>query len=138
MAVIFVSSTTVVTTRQFARAVSSTTQARVTEGEFLGFWDRSWWLFVKGWHALEFAVLFVLLARSLRGRVWLAATLSILFAISDEWHQTFVPARGGRWTDVVVDVAGVVAALCLWRSPLGKRWLHPRGRVEVDPTMVLD
>lgn len=29
-----------------------------------------------------------------------------LYACSDEWHQTFVPGRAGRFTDVLVDSVG--------------------------------
>ncbi|MBS7525877.1 VanZ family protein [Fusibacter paucivorans] len=37
----------------------------------------------------------------------------ILYAISDEWHQRFVPGRGPGILDVAIDAAGVCAGLCL-------------------------
>ena len=41
----------------------------------------------------------------------------LVFAASDEWHQTFVPDRGGTITDVLIDSVGVlVAAAFLLRS----------------------
>ncbi|MDP5170555.1 MAG: VanZ family protein [Bacteroidia bacterium] len=44
---------------------------------------------------------------------WLAAWFfCVAYAASDEWHQTFVPGREGKWTDVLIDGAG--AALGLW------------------------
>jgi len=48
-----------------------------------------------------------------------ALGLTVLFAASDEWHQSFVPSREARVTDVLIDTAGAVAglaAVCLWRQ----------------------
>ena len=36
--------------------------------------------------------------------------LCFLFAISDEWHQTFVPDRYGTVTDVLIDSLGILLA----------------------------
>lgn len=36
-----------------------------------------------------------------------------LYALADEWHQTFVPGRGFEWTDVRQDLLGSVAGLFL-------------------------
>ena len=53
--------------------------------------------------------------------------LSILYAMSDEWHQTFVPSREGIWIDVVWDATGVaMMSLVLWyakRTGKGQRIL---------------
>jgi hypothetical protein len=72
---------------------------------------------VKGYHMLEFALLFLLLrwiALALgvgrRKAAWIAALFSLIYAASDEWHQTFVPGRGGTWVDVCIDFAGVCVA----------------------------
>ena len=45
---------------------------------------------------------------SLRERVRVALVISVLYAISDEVHQRFVPGRGPRVTDVVIDSVGAV------------------------------
>ena len=91
---------------------------------FAAFWGYAWFAIVKGWHAAEFAILFALaltvldrLARSCsRRNVALALALSLLFAVSDEYHQTFVPGRGGTWTDVAIDGLGAfVAGLVAWQ-----------------------
>lgn len=34
--------------------------------------------------------------------------LSIVYAISDELHQTFVPTREGKVRDVLIDTAGIL------------------------------
>jgi VanZ family protein len=42
-----------------------------------------------------------------------ALGLTILYAISDEWHQTFVPTREGTPRDVAIDTCGALIALFL-------------------------
>lgn len=39
--------------------------------------------------------------------------LGIVFAIADEIHQTFIPGRQGKVSDVLIDTAGVVIGLAL-------------------------
>lgn len=99
---------------------------------FRVFWGFSWFAVVKGWHALEFAVLFLLLQRGLdhlgmtRSRSSAVALLTtIAFAASDEWHQTFVPGRGGTITDVLIDNLGALAAafVTIRRSSAGRQTL---------------
>jgi VanZ family protein len=50
-----------------------------------------------------------------------AATISLLYAISDEWHQSFIEGRHGSALDVGIDLGGIVLAATL---ALG----HPRVR----------
>ena len=83
-------------------------------------------------HVTEYAVLALLCWRArrkpMRGdtRPWrwpdagFAFALAVLFAASDEWHQSFVPSREGAVRDVFIDSAGAgLGLLALWR--LG-RW----------------
>ena len=87
-------------------------------------------------HVTEYAVLAILCWRARRQPVrgvvrpwrWLDAAfafgVAVVFAASDEWHQTFVPSRQGSVWDVLLDSSGaVLGLLVLWR--LGrwrKRW----------------
>jgi VanZ family protein len=71
-------------------------------------------------HLTVFAVLTVLLVRAFRLHVarsphaWLFAVLvAVLYACSDEWHQTFVPGREGTVRDIVIDSLGVVGVWVL-------------------------
>jgi len=70
-------------------------------------------------HATEYALLTLLWAWALRPatrwNVPIAALLAVLYAVSDEFHQTFVEGRHGVPTDVLVDSAGVVIAIALLR-----------------------
>ena len=67
-------------------------------------------------HLVEFGVLALLVGKALarpgqvigwRARGW-AVAVSILYAFSDEFHQSFVPGRYDRWEDIIADAAGVV------------------------------
>ncbi len=79
-------------------------------GTGLGTWDT---VLRKLAHAVEYGLLFLLWLRALRwsGRAaWWAAGIAILYAISDEFHQSFVEGRHGSPWDVAIDVAGVAIA----------------------------
>jgi VanZ family protein len=71
-------------------------------------------LFFKTLHVLEYGALFTLLYRALRISrpdqkqklyMW-AFIITILYATSDEFHQTFVPTREGAVRDVIIDGIG--------------------------------
>jgi VanZ family protein len=58
-------------------------------------------------------------------RQWLpaAVTLSVAYAIGDEYHQSFVEGRSSSWEDVAIDSLGIAVAVaaCRW-------WTMRRGR----------
>lgn len=64
-------------------------------------------------HVTEYAVLSLLVSRSvgikmnstIRERL-VPAGISSLYALSDEFHQSFVPSRGATYTDVMWDTLG--------------------------------
>lgn len=74
-------------------------------------------------HVFEYSVLSVLLFRAVRAprQGWqfkwaaIALLLAVLFACSDEYHQTFVPSRGPSVHDVALDAAAAATMqLLLW------------------------
>jgi VanZ family protein len=78
------------------------------------FWTR------KPAHIAEYAVLFLLLYRattSQRLGIWslkhvsICIGLTLLFAMSDEWHQSFTPSRHGSVVDIGIDSLGVALGL---------------------------
>lgn len=87
-------------------------------------------------HLTEFAVLALLLWRALRQPVkndprpwrWPEARLVLLgvmlYAASDEFHQSFVPTRDARILDVLIDTSGgALGLLLLWVNGLRrKQW----------------
>lgn len=87
---------------------------------FVG-WD---WVVKKGGHFTGYAVLAALYARGLAAgrpatrRDWgVAVLLAALYALTDEFHQRFVPGRGATLTDVGIDTMGAMlgAALYCWQ-----------------------
>ena len=81
----------------------------MSESGFLKFWGVFWWIFVKGWHATEFGILFTLIRRAVPSLAW-SAGLAIAYAFADEAHQLLVPYRGCRLSDVCIDALGVIGA----------------------------
>ncbi len=80
----------------------------------------------KGAHLMCYALLALSFVRGLcsdrparRVDYVFALLLTVLYAISDEYHQTFVPGREGRWQDVLIDTTGAsvaLAALYAWKA----------------------
>lgn len=71
-------------------------------------------------HMTEYGILFFLLFRAIREHsmnlnktIWLAIIFSILYAITDEYHQAFVFGRMGTLRDVLIDSAGILGAFLI-------------------------
>lgn len=81
-----------------------------------------------GGHMFAFGMLWALLWRAMMkswpsGRVvWWAFLVSLLYAGSDEYHQTFVPGRHGTVVDLGADILGMLVAwgLIVWRQRSGE------------------
>ena len=106
--------------------------------------DRAWWdvLLRKLAHFTEYAVLTALWWRALHGlglrfgtALGAAIAISLAYAASDEFHQTFVDGRHGSPVDVLIDSAGMATAaavivLLRLRAPAADlRALAPERRV---------
>lgn len=62
-------------------------------------------------HVAEYAILYLLWRRALethRNASLQAGAITILYAISDEMHQFYVPTRDGKIADVAIDAVGVI------------------------------
>jgi len=71
-------------------------------------------------HVVVYAVLTVLIGWAMSGRhppstrvATGAAAIALLYGVTDEWHQTFVPSRSGRPEDLLWDGIGVILGACL-------------------------
>jgi VanZ family protein len=80
-------------------------------------------VFKKGGHILGYGILALAYWYGLRfeKRAWsLACLFAVLYAISDEFHQSFVPGRHPSWVDVLFfDGGGAAMVLGLvywWRE----------------------
>jgi VanZ family protein len=75
----------------------------------------------KTGHMMEYGILAFLIWRALAmggslSPLVKAFLLSLLYAASDEYHQSFVPGRDGNPFDVCVDAIGALMALIfVWR-----------------------
>ena len=78
-----------------------------------GLWD---FIVKKGAHMLGYGLLAVALWYT-QGfnmhRWWLVLVLAVLYAITDEFHQSFVAGRHPSWVDALV-IDDIGAALGLW------------------------
>lgn len=68
-------------------------------------------------HITEYSILTWLVYHALsldlktkKALVW-ALAIALVYALSDEWHQTFVARRSGNFKDVGIDLAGILAAV---------------------------
>lgn len=124
------SSSSFVSTKQFVAWMTQNTPLNISQEQFSAFWKEWWWVFVKGFHVLEFTVLFLLLCVTIQRilpksahRLLLSYSLCAGYAGLDEWHQTFVPLRGGRTMDFLIDMIGptFIASIYILRENLTQR-----------------
>jgi VanZ family protein len=94
----------------------------------------------KGGHVVGYAILSILLFRAWRVSLpamsavrwtprWanIAILGTALVASLDEWHQSFIPSRTGRWQDVVLDTCAGIAAqilIFLWWKSARKKYVN--------------
>lgn len=73
-------------------------------------------------HGLGYAILAVAMFRACAGASWAGVSLrsgalaigaSVLYGLSDELHQMFVPGRSAAWDDVVADLYGALIGAAL-------------------------
>lgn len=65
-------------------------------------------------HFLIYLVLGFLVAHAIKLSKRWAVWISVLYAVSDEGHQLFVPGRGAQFTDVLIDSAGAMVGISLY------------------------
>lgn len=123
MAVIFFASTEALSASNSGLAVKSLLKwlfPNITETEVAAIHS----LVRKAGHFTEYAILALLAARAFSGsaherlrRRWFAVALGliVLYAFSDEFHQSFVPSRTDSVYDSFIDISGGLAALLFYR-----------------------
>lgn len=83
-----------------------------------GFWD---WAIKKGAHFSIYGLLSLSYLRGFqkyetRSTRWVAALVcALIYAITDEFHQSFTPGRNPSLGDVGIDLLGASAAVLAWR-----------------------
>lgn len=65
-------------------------------------------------HFTEYFILGILtynLIKNYRKKYYIAIIICIIYAISDEIHQIFIPGRSCQITDILIDSIGVITAI---------------------------
>lgn len=77
----------------------------------------------KTLHVIEYAFLYAMILRALasgkpvaKRKYMIALALTVLYAISDEMHQTFVPTREGTLRDVIIDSVGATTMMTVLQN----------------------
>ena len=77
----------------------------------------------KGAHFSVYLILGILTSNALcisdvplKKQILYALTISILYAASDEFHQSFVPGRGPSIIDVGVDTGGAIVGIFIYQG----------------------
>lgn len=80
----------------------------------------------KSAHFFAYAFLAMLIYYAYRGnhRIFFTLMISLLYAISDELHQLFIPGRSAEVRDVLIDVCGAAFGLLIIK--LGMKILSRR------------
>ena len=98
-------------------ALSSISQ--ITVAEFF-LWD---FAAKKVAHLAEYAVLYALFLRATEKNWVLSFALTMIYAVTDEIHQSFVPGRNAAVYDLVFDYSGAaISAYVIWKL----RQIHPK------------
>ncbi len=88
-------------------------------GTGLGIWDL---ILRKGAHITEYFILTILLVRAFRRSfrmsfaflIFWPSLISFLYAVSDEYHQSFIKNRCGTPWDVLVDTIGILIVVFIY------------------------
>lgn len=76
-------------------------------------WDKVFHFFEYFFFTLLIASAYIYSPNRRRRMKWIAYTLKIgiIFPLSDEFYQSFIPGRTSSWLDVIADLSGVTIAL---------------------------
>lgn len=86
-----------------------------------GSFDLTAYILRKTAHIGEYFVLTILIVRAIdilgqpiNRTLLMGGAFSLLYALSDELHQTFVPLRDGKFMDIGIDLIGIILALLVY------------------------
>ena len=73
-------------------------------------------------HITEFFILSIIVIILLKNKIidynkllLISMSICFMFACIDEYHQTFIPGRSGQFSDVLIDMIGVIFACLLFK-----------------------
>ena len=83
-------------------------------------------------HWTEYFILGFLLMRALsansdklifKRHIVLSVIVAAVYAVTDEWHQSFVPNRDAKMSDVALDAVGACCGTWLWSRVRTLCWM---------------
>lgn len=102
-------------------ALSSITQVKVSE---FFFWD---FALKKIAHVAEYTILYTLILRATKGNWTASYALTFFYAITDEFHQHFVPGRTANILDLGFDASGAnISAYLQWKLKQARQKKHKK------------
>lgn len=86
--------------------------------------DSYWWRFfiLKSFHIIEYGVLAILLFIA-TSKYNYSLFIGVLYAISDEFHQSIVPGRTATLRDILFDISGIFLGLLIINLLLKNTWI---------------
>ena len=70
-------------------------------------------LILKSFHLIEYAFLSFLLYFAFK-KPKISIPIAYLYALSDEFHQTFIAGRTGRFRDTLIDLLGILIGFLIF------------------------
>lgn len=75
---------------------------------------------LKSFHLIEYAALAILLFFGYK-KYKPAIITAYIYALTDEFHQTFIPGRTGRFRDTLIDLLGISIGLFVFSKIFSKK-----------------
>lgn len=72
-------------------------------------------LILKSFHLIEYTFLAFLLSFAILKKKWVVI-IAYLYAISDEFHQSFTPGRTSRFRDTLIDLIGIFIGVLIFQK----------------------
>lgn len=86
---------------------------------------------LKSFHLIEYATLAVLLFFGYKKYKYTIIT-AYLYALTDEFHQTFVSGRTGRFRDTLIDLLGITIGLIILNQLLKLKFFKKFFHLKID------
>ena len=105
-----------------ANIISTIFQHHLSDEEIDTIINQSYVIVRKTAHVFEYVILSLLIIWMLKDYsffyqhlFWWTLLFSLIYAISDEIHQCFIPERSGNVIDVFIDLLGVLIGMVIFR-----------------------
>lgn len=65
---------------------------------------------------LSLLIIYALKYTNIKKKELLTILICFLYAITDEYHQTFIAGRTGQFSDVIIDTLGTITAIIIYKK----------------------